>query len=766
MDAGLIMTRALLLMLVLSANLLAGTAWAERAKLVVGCSGAIPYCTVTPEGEFIGFVPDLIRRVAELADFDIEFRELPPGEMLRAQQAGAIQLLVGVPKLASLAESSLASLPVGRSRTRLFARAERADLLDGGPIRGQRLEYVDAGIGANFPEFIALNKAQPRDTLDQIILDLLAGRTDLALMSDTTMLILMREMQLEDRIIAGPAVEETPRVIYLHRSRADQMFWIDSAIASMEQTGELGRIRRKWQIEGPEVAPAVLTVGVGDFPPEQWVNTDGSAGGFAVDVFRDLARLAGLQYRFIPLEAGQYALGPVGNAVDLFVSYPISDYARAQMDFTLPIHSTPILVYVRAGDRGVTRLADLGEDRLGMTPTTAKFASDNGFLDLNRAEIGDELLLAEELLKGEIRGVLAPASFGSMLQSQRLDDKLVPLADPAYGWSEAVALRRGLSGIRERINNVLPGYLASADYQKLRERYFAVPLFWTEARVRILIMAGAASIVLLTLGFLSVILWRQRLNLRRERDRSRIIEALNVELERQVVNTNNANEELRVFAYATSHDLKAPTNTMRLLLSGLAEELTPDVDSETAEMLQDMNTTVTRMGILIEDVLGYTGAIGSDFACEEIALDHVLNGVLEDLRADIAASGAEIERRPLPRVTANPGQMRQLLQNLLSNALKFRTEGVRPRVTVSAAAAPAGMAAIRVCDNGIGIAPEYHGTIFRLFGRLHDREQFPGTGLGLAICQRIARNHGGGITVDSDVGRGSCFTVTMRKMPG
>ena len=253
-----------------------------------------------------------------------------------------------------------------------------------------------------------------------------------------------------------------------------------------------------------------------------------------------------------------------------------------------------------------------------------------------------------------------------------------------------------------------------------------------------------------------------RLDVTEERNRTREIQALNSRLAHQIDVANLANEELRAFAYATSHDLKAPTNTSLLLLDALEQDLEGRLDDAEAKLLNELRRSAERMARLIDDVLGYTGAIGSELKLELLDLNAVLGNVLYDLKSEIEASGAQVTVEDLPVVTAHTSQMHQLFQNLISNAIKFRAPDRPPKVTVRSVPAETGNVAIEVIDNGIGIDPDKTGKIFELFFRLHTRREFDGTGLGLSICQRIARNHGGRVTVRSDPGAGSTFTVTFQ----
>lgn len=247
-----------------------------------------------------------------------------------------------------------------------------------------------------------------------------------------------------------------------------------------------------------------------------------------------------------------------------------------------------------------------------------------------------------------------------------------------------------------------------------------------------------------------------------ERRRLQEIKDLNQALERQVAIAAEANDELRAFAYATSHDLKAPTNTALMLIAALKESLSDPASDEAAELTEDLQATTERMAALIEDVLDYTNAIGAEISTSAVDLGALAAEVLENLRADIEQSGAVIDIAPLPSVQANAAQMRQLLQNLIGNAVKFRQPSQPPRIRIAPKPVGEGFVGFSVADQGIGIAPEHLPTIFQLFTRLNDGAAYHGSGLGLAICQRVARNHGGEIAVTSTLGSGTEFTVSLK----
>lgn len=232
-----------------------------------------------------------------------------------------------------------------------------------------------------------------------------------------------------------------------------------------------------------------------------------------------------------------------------------------------------------------------------------------------------------------------------------------------------------------------------------------------------------------------------------------------VERERREALLRRTNEELRQFSYIASHDLQEPlrtiSNYMQLLALRAQGKLDPDMD----QCIGFAVDGAQRMQVLINDLLAYTRVETQGAPLAKADGEAVLTQALRDLQQAIAQSGAEVTYDPLPTVTAVPGQLRQVFENLLSNALKFRGQEP-PRVHLSAQRqGRAWLFSVR--DNGIGLDPKHAERIFQIFQRLHTRREYPGTGIGLAICKKIVERHGGRIWVESEVGKGTTFFFTL-----
>jgi light-regulated signal transduction histidine kinase (bacteriophytochrome) len=235
-------------------------------------------------------------------------------------------------------------------------------------------------------------------------------------------------------------------------------------------------------------------------------------------------------------------------------------------------------------------------------------------------------------------------------------------------------------------------------------------------------------------------------------------------LEQQLAETKEAlrqrEEELQQFAWLAGHDLQEPLRAMQAYAQLLQRNWPGTLDEANAERFAFLQDAVRRMRALIEDLVKWSrvNATGQtyDEAVDTFGLAHL---AVSTLKPALEESGGAIACDPLPTVLGNLPQITQLFNSLLDNAVKFRKKDEPARIRVSATRNEDGWE-FTVADNGIGIDPAYHQSIFEPFKRLHGRE-YAGTGLGLALCKRIVEAHGGRINVESAPGQGSAFRFTL-----
>jgi signal transduction histidine kinase len=241
------------------------------------------------------------------------------------------------------------------------------------------------------------------------------------------------------------------------------------------------------------------------------------------------------------------------------------------------------------------------------------------------------------------------------------------------------------------------------------------------------------------------------------------VTARTADLEQMVEKLNQSNQQLQEFTYVASHDLREPLRKIssfgQLLMASLGDRLEGD-DKENLDFMVD---GAGRMQQMIEALLTYSRVTSKGVDFEPVDL----NKVVDELRDfELSVKLEETHTRlnvpgPLHHVNCDPTQIRQLLQNLIANGLKYQKKGNAPEITIRSALQDGNMVRIEVQDNGIGIKEDQFKNIFVMFKRLHSRQEYEGTGIGLAVCKKIVERHGGNIGVSSTYGQGSTFWFTV-----
>ncbi|MHB8790133.1 MAG: PAS domain S-box protein [Desulfobulbaceae bacterium] len=220
-----------------------------------------------------------------------------------------------------------------------------------------------------------------------------------------------------------------------------------------------------------------------------------------------------------------------------------------------------------------------------------------------------------------------------------------------------------------------------------------------------------------------------------------------------------SNQDLQQYAYIISHDLQEPLRTISSFVQLLSRRYQGKLDAKADTFINFTVEGAAHMQRLLTDLLQFSRVGGGELHLEKVSLESVLAKTVLHLRTAIEESGARIEFETLPEVLADETQLNTLLQNLLSNALKFR--GDEPPLIHVSATREDDEWIVCIRDNGIGLDPQFAERIFLIFQRLHRREEYAGTGIGLAICKRVVERHGGRIWVESAPGRGAAFYFSL-----
>ncbi|MSS72008.1 MAG: hypothetical protein EXS64_11020 [Candidatus Latescibacteria bacterium] len=241
-------------------------------------------------------------------------------------------------------------------------------------------------------------------------------------------------------------------------------------------------------------------------------------------------------------------------------------------------------------------------------------------------------------------------------------------------------------------------------------------------------------------------------------ERARTLETLRKALDE----LKETNAELESFTYTVSHDLRAPLRAIQGFGDALLEDCADRLDPAGQGYVRHIVTSAQRLDTLIQDLLAYSRLGRADFRFQSVSLTAVVEDALAQME-EIREREAQITvQEALPEAMGHRATLAQIVTNLLANAVKFAPPGVQPRVQVRAEASGQRVR-LWVEDNGIGIAPEHHERIFRVFERLHGLETYPGTGIGLAIVRKGVERMGGRAGVESEVGKGSRFWIELPK---
>jgi signal transduction histidine kinase len=242
-------------------------------------------------------------------------------------------------------------------------------------------------------------------------------------------------------------------------------------------------------------------------------------------------------------------------------------------------------------------------------------------------------------------------------------------------------------------------------------------------------------------------------------EKNRELEEAKNSLSRQAKELARSNADLEQFAYVASHDLQEPLRVVTGYTQLLEQSYKGKLDSQADEFIAEMVNGAKRMQRLIKDLLEYSRVKTKPRAFEAVNCDELLNVVKQNLKLAIEESKATLYVDKLPVVKGDTTQLTQLFQNLIGNAIKFRTN-IRPEIHIGVKR-QADEWIFSVKDNGVGLDPKDAERIFMIFQRLHSRDEYEGTGIGLAVCKSIVERHGGRIWVESKPGEGSNFLFTL-----
>jgi PAS domain S-box-containing protein len=246
----------------------------------------------------------------------------------------------------------------------------------------------------------------------------------------------------------------------------------------------------------------------------------------------------------------------------------------------------------------------------------------------------------------------------------------------------------------------------------------------------------------------------------RVRERTSQLEVSNKALMEYAAKLERLNEELQEFAYVASHDLQEPLRKIQTFCDMAKQRCAPVLDRTSQDYLDRVLNSASRMRQLLRDLLLFSRVATKPEPFHKLDLARIVQEASDIFEASIKEAGCQVEIEDLPAIEADESQMLRLFQNLIANALRFRSSEP-PHIKVYGRFNGQEMCEILVKDNGIGFAPQFAERIFKPFQRLHGRKEYEGTGMGLAICRKIVERHGGHIRAESEPGKGSTFIIRL-----
>jgi chemotaxis family two-component system sensor kinase Cph1 len=281
---------------------------------------------------------------------------------------------------------------------------------------------------------------------------------------------------------------------------------------------------------------------------------------------------------------------------------------------------------------------------------------------------------------------------------------------------------------------------------------FWIPAYRINALIRLLTAVVSVATVLALIRY-----FKEAVGLRTSKEYDRELAFRQLAMQE----LTRSNQELQQFAYIASHDLQSPLKTIANYLTLLESKHGDQLDEDARRLIGVSTGAAERMRNLINDLLDFS-RIGSEVTFRHINLKSLVEEILEEQQSEIQTTGAVVEMGPLPTIIGHRTDLKQLFQNLISNALKYRRPNVAPEIRIRTTEEHQ-QYRFSISDNGIGIDRQYFDRVFQIFQRLHGRNKYSGTGIGLATCKKVIDIYGGQIWIDSTVGVGTTFYFTIPK---
>ena len=513
-----------------------------------------------------------------------------------------------------------------------------------------------------------------------------------------------------------------------------------------------------------------VRVRVGHWPP--FMFSEEKFDGISVAYIKKIFERHGIDFKFVSDKDVPWkeALDKIRShqKIDLILTMKITPERKRFIIFTDEYLFLPWVIFTRKDSAFISGMNDLE----GKTVSVPKGYVMHDLLKKNYPAIN--LLVVsgsssapnclKALAQGEVDAYVGNLAVGSyVIQDKGYHNVKVAAPTPFGTHNQAMGIRDDWPELASIINKTMTS-MTSQEHADIRNQWLSIRyehgLQSKDVVKWILITVSILSTIVITILF-----WNRRLQkeitarLKMEDDQRHLLK----QIERQKETLARSNKELEQFAYVASHDLRAPLRKISSFTELFEKKYKNRLDETADRYIHYIVDASQRMQKMIDALLSFSRVQRAKLDPEPVNMNDVFKNVMSDIEEHLQKTGGSVEATHLPVIHVNQNLIYMLFQNLISNALKFRSE--KPPVVQVNSLEAKSVWHFTVKDNGIGIDPGAFDKIFDVFHRLHTEEQYPGSGIGLSICRKVVERHNGSIWVDSEPGRGSTFHFTIPK-PG
>ena len=753
-----------------------------KAPVLSGCEFDYPpYCVVNPDNSVTGFSVELLRSALKAMGREVNFRTGTWAEIKQDLSEGHLQALPLVGRTPEREAIFDFTFPYLTMHGTIVIRQETKGIQLPADLAGKKVAVLK---GDNAEEYLLRAKLGATilsfDSFETALRELSVGNCDAVVIQKLVALQIIQKNGYSNLATVGPPLDDFKQVFCFATRKGDRdlLAVLNEGLSVVIADGTFRELYATW-FSGIETfgqsRSRIVVGGDAQYPPYEYLDENGQPAGLNVDLTRAIAKKLGLD---VDIRLGTWdeirqglGLGRIDAVQGMFYTPERDRVFGFSPAHTIVNHviagrtdrPVPDSMENLAGKSLVVMAGDLMEDlavKMGYGDNLVRVASQEAALSQLASGKGDYALVAQ-----------VPALYWIRRNNWK---NLKLSARPVFAAEYCYAFPKESGALRAQFAQGLAAMIATDEYHRIEGKWLAP---YTKSGLAAVARYAAFILLALVAVLCVVALWirslRKKVELKTaelsmevaERKRAEAeVRALNRELERRVsertAELESANTELESFAYAVSHDLRAPLRSMEGFSSIIMNRYDGVLDETGVNYLGRIQSAAVRMGELIEALLGLSRVSRLPLVRKELDLSALAGEIADELLETAGAVVPSIEIKAGMKVDADSALMRILLFNLLDNALKYSAKNAAPRVEFGCAETT-GETVFFVKDNGTGFDMAYADRLFIPFQRLHSTKDFPGTGIGLVTVSRIVARHGGRIWPESRPGEGACFFFTL-----